>query len=217
MGILEVVGNVFRVSELRKKLFFTLGMLAVYRLGCQIPTPGVHILHWAEYIRQHQDSFWGIADLFSGGSMSGMTIFALGITLYITALDHPAANDRGDSFPGALTKRGRTGTKKDLAMDPVSHRNPGSRAVVRQRGSHSKNAGKLRPIEWTRFLPADHDSAHRGKHIRDVVRRADHRARDRERRFTAHLHQHSGGSSEGAWESLHQYLHYPGLECNPCS
>ena len=85
MKIFDVIANVFRVPELRKRLLFTLGMLAVYRLGCQIPAPGIHVLHWVEYIRQHQDSLWGIANLFSAGNLSGMTIFGLGITPYITA------------------------------------------------------------------------------------------------------------------------------------
>jgi preprotein translocase subunit SecY len=60
-------------------------MLAVYRLGCEIPTPGINVLHWAEYVHQNQDSTWGIANLFSGGHLSGTTVFALGITPYITA------------------------------------------------------------------------------------------------------------------------------------
>jgi preprotein translocase subunit SecY len=85
MKIVDVVANVFRVPELRNRLFFTLGMLAVCRLGSQIPAPGINVLHWAEYIRQNQDNIWGIANLFSGSDLSGMTVFALGITPYITA------------------------------------------------------------------------------------------------------------------------------------
>jgi len=85
MRIVDVVTNVFRVPELRSRLFFTLGMLAVYRLGSQIPMPGVNLLHWVDYVRQNQDTSWGLANLFSGSNLSGMTIFALGITPYITA------------------------------------------------------------------------------------------------------------------------------------
>ncbi|HEY3837475.1 MAG TPA: preprotein translocase subunit SecY [Bryobacteraceae bacterium] len=85
MTILQVVANAVRVPELRKRLLFTMGMLAVYRVGCQLPLPGIHLMRWAEYIRDHQDSLWGLANLFSAGSMSGMSVFALGITPYITA------------------------------------------------------------------------------------------------------------------------------------
>lgn len=85
MKIIDMIANVFRVPELRKRILFTLGMLAVYRLGSHIPTPGININHWAEYVRQHQDNIWGIANLFSGGNLSNLTIFALGITPYITA------------------------------------------------------------------------------------------------------------------------------------
>jgi preprotein translocase subunit SecY len=85
MKILDVIHNAFRIPELRRRLLFTLGMLAIYRLGSQIPLPGIHILNWAQYIRQHQDGLWGIANLFSGGNFTNFTIFALGITPYITA------------------------------------------------------------------------------------------------------------------------------------
>jgi preprotein translocase subunit SecY len=85
MTILEVFANVFHLPELRKRLLFTFGMLAIYRVGCQLPLPGIHILRWADYMHQHQDSLGGLANLFSAGSMSGMSVFALGITPYITA------------------------------------------------------------------------------------------------------------------------------------
>ena len=85
MTIFEIFANAFRVSDLRQRLCFTWGGLAAYRLGCHIPLPGIHIAHWAEYIRRNQDGPWGIANLFSGGALTGMTLFALGITPYITA------------------------------------------------------------------------------------------------------------------------------------
>ena len=71
--------------ELRRRLLFTLGMLAVYRLGSQIPLPGIHLGRLAAFVGQNQDNFWGMANLLSGGNISRMTVFALGITPYITA------------------------------------------------------------------------------------------------------------------------------------
>jgi preprotein translocase subunit SecY len=85
MNLIEVISNVLRVPELRRRLLFTLGMLAVYRLGSQIPVPGINLAHWVEFINRNQENFWGMANLFSGGNISRMTIFALGITPYVTA------------------------------------------------------------------------------------------------------------------------------------
>jgi preprotein translocase subunit SecY len=85
MNFLEILFNAVRETELRRRLLFTLGMLAVYRLGSQIPLPGLHVGHLAAFTGQNQDNFWGIANLLSGGNISRMTVFALGITPYITA------------------------------------------------------------------------------------------------------------------------------------
>jgi preprotein translocase subunit SecY len=82
MNFFEVVVSAFREPELRRRLLFTLGMLAVYRMGSQIPLPGLHL---AGQIGQNPESFWGFANLLSGGNISRMTIFALGIAPYITA------------------------------------------------------------------------------------------------------------------------------------
>ena len=81
----EAIANVFRVPDLRKRILFTLGMLAVYRLGGHIPTPGVDALRFEEFFKQNAGSFLGFIDLFSGGTFRRLTIFALGIMPYITA------------------------------------------------------------------------------------------------------------------------------------
>jgi preprotein translocase subunit SecY len=81
----EAVANVFRVPDLRNRVLFTLGLLAIYRLGAHIPTPGVDALRFEEFVRQNAGSFLGFIDLFSGGTFRRLTIFALGIMPYITA------------------------------------------------------------------------------------------------------------------------------------
>jgi len=81
----EAVANVFRVPDLRKRVLFTLGLLAIYRLGAHIPTPGVDALRFEQFVRQNAGSFLGFIDLFSGGTFRRLTIFALGIMPYITA------------------------------------------------------------------------------------------------------------------------------------
>src|SRR5713226_8163284 len=77
--------NIFAVSELRNRVLFTLGMLAVYRVGNHIPTPGVNSAALLELARQLQNTMFGLADMFTGGSLAKVTIFALGIMPYISA------------------------------------------------------------------------------------------------------------------------------------
>jgi preprotein translocase subunit SecY len=83
--MLEKLANVFRVPDLRKRILFTLGLLAVYRLGGHIPTPGINAEKLAQFFDQNRGSFLGFIDLFSGGQLRRLTVFALGIMPYITA------------------------------------------------------------------------------------------------------------------------------------
>jgi preprotein translocase subunit SecY len=81
----EAVGNVFRIPDLRRRVLFTLAMLAVYRIGGHIPTPGINTNALENFFNQNQGSVFGFIDLFSGGMFRRLTIFALGIMPYITA------------------------------------------------------------------------------------------------------------------------------------
>ena len=81
----EKFSNIFRIPDLRKRIGFTLAMLAIYRLGGHIPTPGVNADKLQQFFQQNQGSFLGFVDLFSGGQLRRLTIFALGIMPYITA------------------------------------------------------------------------------------------------------------------------------------
>jgi preprotein translocase subunit SecY len=83
--MLEKFLNIFRIPDLRKRVLFTLGILAVYRLGAWIPTPGVNAKQLEFMFNQQSGSMFGLMDLFSGGTLRRMTIFALGIMPYITA------------------------------------------------------------------------------------------------------------------------------------
>ena len=83
--MLEKLANVFRVPDLRKRILFTLGLLAVYRLGGHIPTPGINADVLSQFFDQNRGTFLGFIDLFSGGQLRRLTIFALGIMPYITA------------------------------------------------------------------------------------------------------------------------------------
>src|ERR1019366_7872095 len=81
----EAFANMFRIADLRKRLLFTLAMLAVYRLGAFLPTPGINTDVLAQFFNQNQGSVLGVIDLFAGGNIRRLTIFALGIMPYITA------------------------------------------------------------------------------------------------------------------------------------
>ena len=81
----EKIANIFRIPDLRKRVLFTLGLLAVYRLGAFIPTPGINADALAQYFNANSGSALGLADLFTGGNLRKLTVFALGIMPYITA------------------------------------------------------------------------------------------------------------------------------------
>ena len=81
----DAIANIFRVPDLRRRVLFTLALLAIYRLGGHIPTPGINTLRLEEFFTRNQGTIFGYIDLFSGGMFRRLTIFALGIMPYITA------------------------------------------------------------------------------------------------------------------------------------
>ena len=81
----EKLANIFRIPDLRNRVLFTLALLAVYRLGGHIPTPGVNADVLQQIFQNNRGSMLGFVDLFSGGQLRRLTIFALGIMPYITA------------------------------------------------------------------------------------------------------------------------------------
>src|ERR1700683_2551771 len=85
MKFFEALANVFRIPDLRKRVLFTLAMLAVYRLGGHIPTPGINVARWEDFLTSNEGGIFGFFDLFAGGNIRRFTIFALGIMPYITA------------------------------------------------------------------------------------------------------------------------------------
>jgi preprotein translocase subunit SecY len=81
----QSVRNIWDVPDLRKRVLFTLGLLAVYRLGSHIPTPGINTAALVDFFRQNQANWFGLVDMFSGGNLANVTIFALGIMPYISS------------------------------------------------------------------------------------------------------------------------------------
>ena len=83
--MLEALRNIFRIPELKNKVLFSLGMLAVYRIGCFIPTPGIDRIALASFFKQAQGTLLGLFDMFSGGALERLSVFALGIMPYISS------------------------------------------------------------------------------------------------------------------------------------
>ncbi len=87
--MLQAYANIFKIPELRKKVLFTLLIIAVYRLGAYIPTPGIDGTALARFFesvsRSSGGQIFGIMGMFSGGALQKATIFALGIMPYISA------------------------------------------------------------------------------------------------------------------------------------
>jgi preprotein translocase subunit SecY len=77
--------NLFAVTDLRNRVLFTLAILGVYRIGSHIPTPGVNTEALAIMAEQTRNTMFGLYDMFSGGNLSQVTIFALGVMPYISA------------------------------------------------------------------------------------------------------------------------------------
>ncbi len=77
--------NIFKIPELKRRIFFTFGLLAIYRVGAHIPTPGIDGMALAEFFKQAQGTLLGFFDMFAGGALLKMTVFALGIMPYISA------------------------------------------------------------------------------------------------------------------------------------
>lgn len=83
--MLSSIKNIFSIPDLRRRVIFTLLLLAVYRIGAQIPNPGISEAALAEFWEQQKGTIFGMLDLFTGRGMSRMTIFALGIMPYISS------------------------------------------------------------------------------------------------------------------------------------
>ena len=83
--MIDSLKNIFRIPDLRKRVLFTLAMLAVYRLGNHVPTPGIDAAALTDFFEQNRGTWFGFVDMFSGGNLSKVTVFALGIMPYISA------------------------------------------------------------------------------------------------------------------------------------
>jgi len=112
MGILSSFQNIFKIQELKNRVFFTLALLAVYRIGAHIPTPGINGEELSKFLAERGGALMGFFDMFSGGALSRVTIFALGIMPYISASIIFQLLTVVIPAIGRLAKEGETGRKK---------------------------------------------------------------------------------------------------------
>ena len=116
--------NCFKVPELRQKILFTLGILAVYRLGCYIPTPGINGAALNEFFQRMNSTTGGgnvfsIMNMFSGGALGKMTICSLGVMPYISSSIIMQLLTAVIPSLEKLSKEGQAGYKKDQSVHPL--------------------------------------------------------------------------------------------------
>jgi len=112
LRLIEVLQNIFKVEELKNRIVFTLLMLIVYRIGAHIPTPGINGEALSRFLTERGGALMGFFDMFSGGALSRLTIFALGIMPYISASIILQLLTVVIPAIGRLAKEGEYGRKK---------------------------------------------------------------------------------------------------------
>lgn len=112
MRIIEAFQNIFKIEELKNRIVFTLLMLIVYRIGAHIPTPGINGEALSRFLTERGGALMGFFDMFSGGALSRLTIFALGIMPYISASIILQLLTVVIPAIGRLAKEGEYGRKK---------------------------------------------------------------------------------------------------------
>jgi len=110
--MLETLKNIVHIEELRKRILFTLWMLIVFRIGAHIPIPGIDSAALAEFFDANSQGLLGHLDMFSGGALSSMTIFALGIMPYISASIIMQLITAVFPYLERLSKEGEAGRRK---------------------------------------------------------------------------------------------------------
>lgn len=78
-------GNIFKIPELKRRILFSLGLLIIYRVGVHVPTPGIDAVALASFFSQAKEGLLGMFNMFTGGALERLSVFALGIMPYISA------------------------------------------------------------------------------------------------------------------------------------
>lgn len=104
--------NIFKVPELKRRIFFALAILAIYRLGATIPIPGIDALALKGFFEAQKHTLFGFLDMFSGGALNQLSIFSMGIMPYINASIIMSLLQTVVPYLEKLAKEGELGRKK---------------------------------------------------------------------------------------------------------
>jgi preprotein translocase subunit SecY len=110
--LLDGLGNISKVPELTKRILVTFLLLAVYRIGAHVPTPGIDTAALAAFFEQAKGSLLGLFDMFAGGALSNLSVFALGIMPYISASIILQLLTVAIPYLEKLSKEGESGRRK---------------------------------------------------------------------------------------------------------
>ena len=185
-----------KAEELKKRIWFTLGALLVYRLGTYIPLPGIDPAAWEQIFRTQAGGILGMFNMFAGGGIQRMAIFALNIMPYISASIIIQLMTTVSPTLEALKKEGESGRKTinqyTRYLTVVLAAVPGLWHRHRSRGRRQchQRSGLVLP-----HLHGHH--ADRRHHVPDVARRADHLARHRQRHLAHHHGRHRRRTAVG--------------------
>ena len=223
--------NIGKIPELRRRILFTLTLLAVYRIGVFVTTPGVEPRrHDEDRATQASGTFLGLFNMFSGGALEQLSIFALGIMPYISASHHPAAADgrRPQRWSSSRRKASR-GSARSTSTRATARR-PVADPVVLHRALARGQQPRLRAVRpgghrsGLALPAADDDHADHRHRLHHVARRADHRARHRQRHLADHLRRHRHRHArrrrphvlEGARPATSPRSTWPSSACSSC-
>ena len=199
-------GTFGKAKELQNRILFAVSLLIVYRLGTYIPVPGIDAARLQAFIEQAGAGIGGMLNMFTGGAVGRMAIFALGIMPYISASIIVQLLALDGAEPGGAEQGGRAGPQADQPVHPLWHGVPGDvPGLWRWRSGSSPRA--WRPIPGWFFRIACVDHAGRRHDVPDVARRADHLARHRQRHLAHHLRRHHRRAAGGAGAVLHPGPH----------
>ena len=185
-----------KAEDLKKRIWFTLGALIVYRLGTYIPVPGVDPVELARLVQQNSTGILGWINGLAGGALGRMAIFALNIMPYISASIIIQLMTTVSPHARAAEEGRRAGPQEDQPVYALRHRAAGGAAGLWHRG-RPRRAGRRRARSGLVLPHLDGDHADRRHRVPDVARRADHRARHRQRHLAHHLLRHRRRAAAG--------------------
>ena len=168
--------NIFAIPDLRKRVFFTFALLAVYRMGSFIPIPGIDPVAIAEFTKAAEGTVLGFLNLFSGGALGRMTVFALGIMPYISASIILQLLTVVWPYLEKLVEGGRARSSQDHPVHAIRHDravgDPVDGNLVLPRADHRARrcAAGARTLPGLGFSSLDGVDADDRDRLRDVAR-----------------------------------------------